>query len=161
MLLARRLVERGARFVTVATDYEKPWDSHEDNFTAHRRNVPAYDHTVSALLEDLDARGLLEQTLVIIGGEFGRTPRINGKAGRDHWPTCYTTVLAGGGVKRGLILGVSDPLGELPKERPISIQDVYATMYHLLGIDFTKSYLNEANRPVPIVNYGQPIDEIL
>lgn len=161
MLLARRLVERGARFVTVATDYEKPWDSHEDNFTAHRRNIPGYDHTVSALLEDLDTRGLLEQTLVIIGGEFGRTPRINGKAGRDHWPTCYTTVLAGGGVKRGLILGASDPLGELPKERPISIQDVYATMYHQLGIDFTKNYLNEANRPVPIVNYGQPIEEVL
>lgn len=161
MLLARRLVERGARFVTVATEYEKPWDSHEDNFTAHRRNIPGYDHTVSALLEDLETRGLLDRTLVIIGGEFGRTPRINAKAGRDHWPTCYTTVLAGGGVKRGVILGESDPLGELPRERPISIQDVYATMYHLLGIDYTKSYLNEANRPVPIVNYGDPIVEIL
>ncbi len=161
MLLARRLVERGARFVTVATDYEKPWDSHEDNFTAHRRNVPPYDHTVSALLEDLDARGLLERTLVVCGGEFGRTPRINNKAGRDHWPTCYTTILAGGGVKRGIILGASDALGELPKERPIGIQDVYATMYHLLGIDYTKSYLNEANRPVQIVNYGEPIREIL
>src|SRR5262245_31274246 len=161
MLLARRLVERGARFVTVATDYEKPWDSHEDNFTAHRKNVPAYDATVSALLEDLDQRSLLEQTLVICGGEFGRTPRINGKAGRDHWPTCYTTILAGGGVKRGIILGASDPLGELPKERPIGIQDVYATMYHLLGIDYTKSYLNEANRPVQIINYGEPIAEIL
>jgi hypothetical protein len=161
MLLARRLVERGARFVTVATDYAKPWDSHEDNFTAHRLNVPAYDETVSALLEDLQTRGLLDRTLVIIGGEFGRTPRINAKAGRDHWPTCYTTVLAGGGVKRGFILGSSDALGELPKERPISIQDVYATMYHLLGIDHTKSYLNEANRPVPIVNYGEPIQEIL
>lgn len=161
MLLARRLVERGARFVTVSTDYEKPWDSHEDNFTAHRRNVPGYDHTVSALLEDLEARNLLERTLVICSGEFGRTPRINAKAGRDHWPTCYTTILAGGGVKRGFILGTSDPLGELPKERPIGIQDVYATMYHLLGIDYTKSYLNEANRPVQIINYGEPIREIL
>ena len=161
MLLARRLVERGARFVTVATDYEKPWDSHEDNFTAHRLNVPAYDHTVSALLEDLQTRGLLESTLVIIGGEFGRTPRINAKAGRDHWPTCYTVVLAGAGIKHGFILGTSDALGELPKERPISIQDVYATMYQLLGIDYTRSYLNEANRPVPIVNYGEPIEEIL
>lgn len=161
MLLARRLIERGARFVTVATDYEKPWDSHEDNFTAHRLNVPAYDHTVSALLEDLENRGLLERTLVIIGGEFGRTPRINAKAGRDHWPTCYTTLLVGSGVKRGFILGASDSLGELPKDRPISLQDVYATMYHLLGIDYTKSYLNEANRPVPIINYGEPIREIL
>lgn len=161
MLLARRLVERGARFVTVSTDYEKPWDSHEDNFTAHRRNIPGYDHTVSALIEDLDTRGLLDQTLLIIGGEFGRTPRINAKAGRDHWPTCYTTILAGGGIQRGIILGTSDPLGELPKERPIGIQDVYATMYHLLGIDYTKSYANEANRPVQIVNYGEPIEEIL
>lgn len=161
MLLARRLVERGARFVTVATDYEKPWDSHEDNFTAHRRNVPGYDETVSAFLEDLEKRGLWDQTLVVCGGEFGRTPRINAKAGRDHWPTCYTTILAGGGVKRGVILGSSDALGEFPKERPIDIQDVYATMYHILGIDHTKCYLNEANRPVAILNYGEPIREIL
>ncbi|HZN32822.1 MAG TPA: DUF1501 domain-containing protein, partial [Pirellulaceae bacterium] len=75
--------------------------------------------------------------------------------------TCYTTILAGGGVQRGIILGASDPLGELPKERPIGIQDVYATMYHLLGIDYTKSYQNEANRPVQIINYGEPIAEIL
>lgn len=161
MLLARRLVERGARFVTVATDYEDPWDSHENNFTAHRRNIPGYDHTISALLDDLDARGLWDQTLVVCAGEFGRTPRINGKAGRDHWPTCYTTILAGGGVKRGIILGASDALGELPKERPIGIQDVYATIYHILGIDYTKSYQNEANRPVQIINYGEPIREIL
>jgi hypothetical protein len=160
-LLARRLVERGARFVTVGMSFAQPWDSHVDNFTAHRQNVPAYDFTVSALLEDLDARGLLDSTLVIIGGEFGRTPRINDKAGRDHWPSCYTTVLAGGGVKRGIILGSSDSLAELPKDRPISHQDVLATMYHQLGIDFTKSYLNEANRPVQILNYGQPIQEIL
>jgi uncharacterized protein (DUF1501 family) len=124
-------------------------------------NVPAYDHTISALLEDLQSRGLLEHTLVIIGGEFGRTPRINAKAGRDHWPTCYTNILVGAGVKPGFILGTSDALGELPKERPISIQDMYATMYHLLGIDYTKSYLNEANRPVPMIGYGEPIEEIL
>lgn len=160
-LLARRLVERGARFVTVSMSFAAPWDSHNDNFTAHRKNVPLYDYTVSALLEDLAARGLLETTLVIIGGEFGRTPRINDKAGRDHWPSCYTTVLAGGGVRPGVILGSSDALAELPKDRPIGHQDVLATMYHQLGIDYTKSYLNEANRPVQILNYGQPIQEIL
>jgi hypothetical protein len=160
-LLARRLVERGARFVTVNMSFGKPWDSHEDNFTAHRENVPGYDHTVSAVLEDLDKRNLLEQTLVIVAGEFGRTPRINAKAGRDHWPSCYTVVLAGGGVKRGLILGSSDALAELPKHRPISHQDVLATMYHLIGVDYTKSYQNEANRPVQILNIGQPIKEIL
>jgi hypothetical protein len=160
-LLARRLVERGARFVTVKMSFGKPWDSHTDNFTAHRVNVPGYDHTVSALLEDLDQRGLLENTLVIVAGEFGRTPRINNKAGRDHWPSCYTVVLAGGGVKRGVILGASDALAELPAERPIDHQDVLATMYHLLGVDYTKSYLNEANRPVQILNVGRPIEEIL
>lgn len=161
MLLARRLVERGARFVTVRNTYFAPWDSHEKNFPAHRGNIPGYDHTVSALLEDLEARGLLETTLVIICGEFGRTPKINHQAGRDHWPSCYTVVLAGAGVQRGAILGASDRLGELPRERPIPYQDVLATMYHILGIDYTKSYLNEANRPVAIINHGEPIREIL
>lgn len=161
MLLARRLIERGARFVTVRTDYAQPWDSHEKNFPAHRDNIPGYDHTISAVLDDLDARGLLETTLVIICGEFGRTPRINERGGRDHWPSCYTVVLAGAGVKRGVILGASDSLGELPKERPIPYQDVLATMYHVLGIDYTKTYLNEANRPVAIINHGEPIREIL
>lgn len=159
-LLARRLVERGARFVTVNMNFEKPWDSHEDNFTAHRQNVPHYDHVVSTLLEDIEQRGLWDRTLVIVGGEFGRTPRINNKAGRDHWCSCYTTVLAGGGIKPGII-GTSDALAERPKDRPISHQDVLATMYHLLGIDYTKSYLNEANRPVQILNIGEPIREIL
>lgn len=161
MLLARRLIERGARFVTVRTTYAAPWDSHEKNFPAHRGNIPGYDHTISALLDDLDARGLLETTLVIICGEFGRTPRINNLGGRDHWPTCYTCVLAGAGVRRGAIVGASDRLGELPRERPIPYQDVLATMYHVLGIDYTKTYLNEANRPVAIINYGEPIREIL
>lgn len=161
MLLARRLVERGARFVTVKTEYGIPWDSHEKNFPAHRHNIPRYDQTIAALLEDLDVRGLLDRTLVIACGEFGRTPRINKVGGRDHWPTCYTTILAGAGIKRGIIVGTSDALGERPKDRPISYQDVLSTMYHLLGIDYTKSYANEANRPVQIVNYGEPIREIL
>jgi hypothetical protein len=160
-LLARRLVERGARFVTVKSSYGRPWDSHTNNFPDHRVNVPGYDHMVSTLINDLDERGLLERTLVIVSGEFGRTPKINDKAGRDHWPGVYTTVLAGGGVKRGVVLGSSDALGERPKDRPISHQDVLATMYDLLGIDYQKSYLNEANRPVPILNYGKPIHEIL
>jgi hypothetical protein len=160
-LLARRLLERGARFVTVSMNFAKPWDSHEDNFTAHRLNVPAFDQVIAATVEDLDRRGLLETTLVMIGGEFGRTPRINNKAGRDHWPTCYSFVLAGSGVKPGVVLGESDALAELPKERPIGHQDVLATMYKLLGVDYAKSYLNEANRPVQILNVGRPIEEIL
>jgi hypothetical protein len=160
-LLGVRLVERGARFVTVKMDFAKPWDSHQDNFTAHRLNVPMYDHVVSAVIEDLEQRGILEQVLVIVAGEFGRTPRINDKAGRDHWPSCYSVVLAGGGVKRGMILGSSDALAELPKDRPISHQDVLATMYRILGVDFSQSYLNEAQRPVQVLNTGEPIREIL
>ena len=157
MLLARRLVERGARFVTVHSTYGVPWDSHENNFPAHRNNIPAYDHTISALLGDLELRAFSRRRWFSSSANLAGTPRINNKAGRDHWPACYTCVLAGGGVRRGVIVGASDNLGELPRERPIAYQDVLATMYHLLGIDFTKSYLNEANRPVAIVNYGQPV----
>ena len=159
MLLARRLVEAGARFVTVRVDGQ--WDSHKDNFTAHRALLPPWDQCLSALIEDLDQRGLLETTLLVIGGEFGRTPKINKDAGRDHWPTVYTTVLCGGGLKQGVILGESDSLGETPKSRPISHQDVLATIYHQLGIDYRKTYFNEAHRPVEILNYGRPIEEIL
>lgn len=159
MLLARRLVEAGARFVTVRVDGQ--WDSHKDNFTAHRALIPPWDQCLSALIEDLEQRGLLDTTLLLIGGEFGRTPKVNKDAGRDHWPTAYTTVLCGGGVKQGAILGETDALAETPKTRPISHQDVLATLYHQLGIDHHKAYFNEANRPVEILNYGQPIQEIL
>ena len=159
MLLARRLVEGGARYVTVRADGQ--WDAHKDNFPAHRNLLPPFDQAVSALIEDLEQKGLLESTLLVIGGEFGRTPKINKDAGRDHWPTCYTTVLAGGGVKGGIILGESDALGEAPKSRPIHHQDVLATMYHQLGIDWKKSFTNEAQRPVEILNNGTPIRELL
>lgn len=159
LLLARRLVEAGARYVTVRVDGQ--WDSHKDNFTAHRSLLPPWDESLSALIEDLSQRGLLEKTLVVIGGEFGRTPRINKDAGRDHWPSVYTTALAGGGVKGGVILGESDALAEYPKTRPISHQDVIATIYHQLGIDYRKTFFNEAQRPVEILNYGRHISEIL
>ena len=158
-LLARRLIEAGARYVTVRVDGQ--WDSHKDNFTAHRSLIPPWDQCLSALIEDLEQRGLLETTLLVIGGEFGRTPRVNKDAGRDHWPSCYTTVLAGGGVKPGVILGDSDSLAEYPKNRPISHQDVIATIYHQLGIDYRKPNYNEAQRPVEILNYGKHIQEIL
>jgi hypothetical protein len=159
LLLARRLVEAGARFVTVRVDGQ--WDSHKDNFTAHRALIPPWDQCLSALIDDLDSRGQLDSTLLWIGGEFGRTPKINKDAGRDHWPMVYSTVLAGGGVKGGIVLGESDSLGEVPKSRPISHQDVLATIYHQLGIDYHKTYVNEAKRPVEILNYGKPIEEIL
>ena len=159
MLLARRLVEGGARFVTVRVDGQ--WDSHKDNFTEHRRHLPPWDQSLAALIEDLDSRGMLDTTLLVIGGEFGRTPKINKDAGRDHWPMVYTTVLAGGGLKQGVVLGESDALGEAPRVRPMSVQDVLATVYHQLGIDTHKTFFNEAHRPIEILNYGQPIQEIL
>ena len=92
------------------------WDSHKDNFTAHRALIPPWDQAIATLIEDLDSRGLLDTTLLVIGGEFGRTPKINKDAGRDHWPMVYTTVLAGGGLKGGAILGESDALGEAPED---------------------------------------------
>ena len=159
MLLARRLVEAGVRFVTVDTG---GWDTHGNNFeTLKTKKLPEFDAGYSALISDLDERGLLDSTLVLTWGEFGRTPRINSNSGRDHWSNVFTAVLAGGGLKRGVILGESDARAEFPKERPTSPQDVLATMYHQLGINRHKSYVNDANRPVEILNYGDPIDEII
>jgi hypothetical protein len=158
-LLARRLIEAGARYVTVRVD--GAWDTHSNNFTGHRALVPPWDLSVAALIDDLEDRGLFDTTLLVIGGEFGRTPKINKSAGRDHWPSAFSVVLAGGGLKEGIIVGQTDALAELPKDRPIRYQDVLATIYHQLGIDWHKTYLNDAGRPVPIVNDGEPISEII
>ncbi|GAC1469192.1 MAG: DUF1501 domain-containing protein [Isosphaeraceae bacterium] len=161
-LLARRLVEAGVRFVTV---YYSPgiggWDTHEDNFkTLRDSRLPHTDQTVSALIEDLDARGLLDETLVVWTGEFGRTPRINGKAGRDHWPHCYTVLMAGGGLKRGYVHGASDASGAFPRDSPCTPDDLSATMFHCLGIDPATELRDQLDRPVP-VSYGSPITPLL
>jgi hypothetical protein len=157
-LLARRLVEAGVRFVTV---FYSPgiggWDTHENNFsTLKGSRLPITDQVVSALVEDLDSRGLLDETLVVWTGEFGRTPRINKNAGRDHWPQCYTVLLFGGGLKRGYIHGASDASGAYPKESPCSPDDLSATMFALLGIDPATELHDQLARPVP-VSYGTPI----
>lgn len=158
-LLARRLVEAGVRFVTVN---QGGWDTHTNNFEDMRKNqLPKFDQSFAALINDLHQRGVLDKTLVLVWGEFGRTPRINATAGRDHWPNVFTTVMAGGGLKKGIVLGESDARAEYPKDRPVSPQDVLATMYHLLGIDRARTYLNEAQRPVEVLNYGKPIPEII
>ncbi|MFO0910282.1 MAG: DUF1501 domain-containing protein [Isosphaeraceae bacterium] len=162
VLLARRLVEAGVRFVTV---YYSPgiggWDTHKDNFNTLRRSrLPITDQSVSALLEDLEARGLLDQTLVVWTGEFGRTPRINTDAGRDHWPQCYTVLMAGGGLKRGFIHGASDASGAYPRESPCTPDDLSATMFQCLGIDPTTEMRDQLNRPI-LVSTGQPIEAIL
>ncbi len=159
-LLARRLVEAGARFVNVyfapvIGGCEGGWDTHGFNEKPmypilKRHLLPITDQTLPALLEDLDARGLLDSTLVVWVGEFGRTPRINKLAGRDHWPQCYPAILAGGGVKRGCVVGASDKLGAYPASDPVRPEDLSATMFHLLGIDPHTEVNDALNRPLPI-----------
>lgn len=158
-LLARRLVEAGVRVVTVNMG---GWDLHSNNFEALKTQMlPQFDQAFAGLIEDLDQRGQLDNTLVLSWGEFGRTPRINKTAGRDHWPNVFSVAMAGGGLKRGYVLGESDARAEFPKERPVSPQEILATLYHQLGINQEKSYFNEAERPVQILAYGDPIREII
>jgi hypothetical protein len=159
-LLARRLVEAGARFINV---YFAPhiggddggWDTHgfggQPMYPILKRYLlPITDHTLPTLLNDLDTRCLLDTTLVIWVGEFGRSPRINNLAGRDHWPQCYTALLAGGGVRRGHVHGSSDKLGAFPASDPVRPEDLSATMFHLLGIDPKTEVRDSLNRPLPI-----------
>jgi hypothetical protein len=151
-LLARRLVEAGVRFVTV---YYSPgiggWDTHKDNFSTLRDSrLPITDQSVSALLEDLDARGLLDETMVVWTGEFGRTPRINRDAGRDHWPQCYSVLMAGGGLKRGFVFGASDASGAYPQDSPVKPDDLSATLFTALGIDPETELRNQLDQPIPV-----------
>lgn len=161
-LLARRLVEAGVRFVTV---YYSPgiggWDTHKSNFpTLKDSRLPSVDVTLSALLEDLEQRGLWDETLVIWMGEFGRTPKINADAGRDHWPQCYTTLLAGAGIPGGLLYGASDSTGAYPTDKPVTPDDFAATLFTKFGIDPHQTANDQFNRPVELA-YGQPIPELL
>lgn len=171
-LLARRLVEAGARFINVyfarsigGQDFEGGWDTHGLNNhpmypILKKYLLPITNQTLSALLEDLDQRGLLDETLVVWMGEFGRTPRINKMAGRDHWPQCYTALLAGGGVKRGHVHGASDKIGAYPASDPVRPEDLAATMFHLLGIDPKTEIRDALNRPLPI-SAGEVIHGVL
>jgi hypothetical protein len=158
-LLARRLVEAGCRFVTVNTT---GWDTHGQNFTRLRDNlVPPVDRGLAALLDDLDTRGLLATTVVFLVGEFGRTPKINRNSGRDHWPYSNFALLAGGRIRRGMVLGETDPGGERPIRNPVTPDDVAATFYTALGIDPKKEYQTPTGRPIQIVHDGNPIAELL
>jgi hypothetical protein len=169
-LLARRLVERGVRFVNVSWDNfskrfevsQAAWDTHQRNFPMLRETLlPNFDQTYSAFLEDLDRRGLLEQTLVVTMGEMGRTPRINANGGRDHWTYCYSVLLAGAGIRGGTIHGASDDQAAFIKDKPVHIRDICATIYHLLGIDPEMPVYNRAGRPIPVANGGHAILDIL
>lgn len=158
-LLARRLVEAGTRFVTVGNT---GWDTHQNNFAQLKYPLlPNLDQTYSALLADLKDRGLLDSTLVICMGEFGRTPGVNAQAGRDHWPSVFSACLGGGGVKMGHVIGASDDTGAMPSERPVKAEDLAATIYHALGIDYHKEYMTPQGRPTPIVYNGEPVRELL
>jgi hypothetical protein len=162
LLLARRLVEAGVPFIDVH-DYQQQgqnWDTHAQGFSQLRELLlPQFDQAVSALIEDLDARGLLESTLVVAAGEFGRTPRLNGSAGRDHWPDCYSVLLAGGGVRGGTTLGASDRFAAYPASTPVSPADLSATILWRFGIDPATEIRDPQNRPFPLSD-GRPLVEL-
>ncbi len=127
------------------------WDTHAQNFPALRDELlPMLDQGISALLDDLDGRGLLEQTLVVVMGEFGRTPRINKDAGRDHWGSCQSVLMAGGGIRGGRVLGASDRIGAYPASDPVDPVDLHATIYHCLGLDPAQLVHDHLNRPFPL-----------
>ena len=158
-LLGRRLVEAGCRFVGIS---HGSWDTHVDNFTSHEKAlVPHADAALSTLLTDLYDRGLLDETLVVMWGEMGRTPRINGNAGRDHWSQCQSVILAGGGIKPGTVVGASDKTASYPSTTPYGIHDLMRTILGQLGIDADRQYLTPLGRPVPLVKGGAFIDELV
>lgn len=170
-LLARRLVEAGTKFVTVyfspniGGDVGSGWDTHGNNGkkmfpVMEKYHLPMTDQTLPTLLNELDERGLLETTLVVWMGEFGRTPKINDKASRDHWPDCYTVLLAGGGVKRGFVYGESDKTASFPTRDPVRPEDLAATIYYLLGIDPHTEVRATGDRPV-LISEGNPITGIV
>ncbi len=158
MLLARRLVEAGVRFVSLTYG---GWDHHDNIKRANGQQMPNFDKAYAALIRDLDERGLLDSTLVIVNTEFGRTPKINATAGRDHWPKVFSIALAGGGMKRGLVYGSSDATGGEPDNDPLSVEDYAATVFHQIGIDPDKTLLTPGGRPQAIVKDGRVVKDLL
>ena len=166
MLVARRLVEAGVPFISVHAEifgkYGHSYDMHENNFGMLKgHNLPILDQCFPALIEDLESRGLLDSTLVIVMGEMGRSPKVNSKAGRDHWPQCGFSLLAGGGVKQGMVFGETDNQAAYPISHPVSPGDIVATVYQLLGIDPHMTVPDQTGRPVAIAHGGEPIGEVL
>ena len=164
VLLARRLVEAGVRFVTVYDGQYNGqlanWDAHENVFGRLKENLlPPADRALGALIDDLTDRGLLESTLVIAMGEFGRTPRINGNGGRDHWPHCYSVVLAGGGVRGGVVYGASDKFVHYPEADALTPGDLAATLFWRFGLDPRKVMNDLTGRPYKLAD-GQPIETL-
>jgi hypothetical protein len=156
-LLARRLVEAGVTFVTIS---EGNWDHHGQVFQNCRRQLPPLDTAIATLVSDLYDRGLAERVLLLVWGEFGRTPRVNGASGRDHWPGSMSALVAGGDLKMGQVIGATNSKAEYPTDRPLGPEDVIRTVYHVLGVDSAHAFLNEAGRPMPVLNIGKPISEL-
>ena len=167
MLAARRLVEAGVPFVSVHAENFLPdgsftYDMHENNFQMLKENnLPVLDLCYSALVQDLEDRGLLDSTLIVVMGEMGRSPKVNKKAGRDHWPKCSFSLLTGGGTKRGTVFGATDKHAAYPTSHPVSPGDVVATIYHLLGIDPHMTVPDLTSRPVPIAHGGNAITGVI
>jgi hypothetical protein len=164
LLTARRLCEAGAAFVTVewsGTGLRFGWDNHRGVFEFLDQNLPILDHAVATFVEDVAQRGLSDDILLVVMGEMGRTPKINERAGRDHWPQVMFALLAGGGLKMGQVVGSSSPRGEAPVTRPLGARDLLATLYHVLGVAPTLSFNNSSGRPLPILADGQPIAELV
>ncbi len=158
-LLGRRLVEAGCRFIGI--DHGS-WDTHFDCFPSQEKDLfPHADRAFAALVTDLEQRGLLDTTLVVMMGEMGRTPRINGRAGRDHWSMAQSVLLAGGGIKPGQVVGATDKHAAAPVTEPVGIEDLHRTIFRQLGIDSTKIYYTPLGRPVPLVNGGRVVEELL
>lgn len=158
-LMSRRLVEAGVRCVTI---HHVDWDTHNNNFVTLKRDLlPQLDAALSTLFRDLSDRGLLDNTMVVVSGEFGRTPRINANAGRDHWGPGFTVAMGGGGIKGGVVVGKSDARAERPAENPYRPEDLAVTMYHMLGINPKDQFTTSEGRPMPIVNGGRLIEELI
>ena len=157
-LLARRLVEAGVTFVEVNQD---GWDTHDDNFNRVPDNNGTIDQPMAQLITDLKQRGMLDRTLVIWMGEFGRTPRINARGGRDHYPRAFNVALAGGGIRGGQVIGETDAGGVEVTERPVTVSDLFRTIYTTLGIDADHENMSRIGRPIKIVDGGEVVSELL
>lgn len=157
-LMARRLVEAGVRVVTISFGR---WDTHGQNFASCRVRIPKLDMALSSLVEDLHQRGLDKDVSVVVWGEFGRTPRINKAAGRDHWPPVNFALLAGGGMRTGQVIGATDKHAAYAKDRPVTFQNVFATLYHNLGIDPGTAVPDRSDRPMPLLQEIEPIRELV
>jgi len=162
LLLCRRLVEAGVTTVTLNTDaFSGQWDNHAQIKPAFDGMLPVYDQMLSALIEDLTDRGLYERVMVLVWGEFGRTPKINPSAGRDHWGRAGFALLGGGGLRGGVVVGSTNPRGEVPKDRPVVPGDVLATVYHVLGIDPDAELIDGLGRPVKVLATGTALRELV